>query len=415
MNSLQLISSKKELLSVFIFVTLIFLFNIIHEYFKYKDFTDEEVFSGNFQVVNIYDKNDYYVVKLKNENVAFFTSINKEQSLKKLEYLNIAIITVKVDFISYLKGFYAKSIYYDILPSKNYFKKSLFNKINEQHEEPRLKQLFSALFLAIPISKEYREIYTNFGISHLIAISGFHLGILSALVYWFIYFPYSYVHQRYLPFRNKKFDILVVTLLILLFYVILTDIVPSLLRAFVMFFIGIYFLRSNIKILSFQTLLITLLVIVSLYPKYLFSISLWFSMFGVFYIFLYLQYFKDLPKLFSFFLFNFWIFFVFNPIVHFFFLNTSYEQLISPFITVIFTIFYPLELFLHFIGYESLLDEYLLQFLDYKMSIYDVSTPLYFFILYVLTSLYAIFNKTAFIILNILLVIFNIYLYYGFR
>ena len=412
MNSLQLISSKKELLFVFIFVLLIFLFNIIHEYFKYKDFTQEELLNGDFQIVNIYDKKDYYVLKLKNENVSFFTSINKELSLKKLEYINIAIITSKVNFISYLKGFYAKAIYYDILPNKDSFKKNLFKKINEEHQDIRLKELFNALFLAVPISKEYREIYTNFGISHLIAISGFHLAILSSLVYWLIYFPYSYIHQRYFPYRNKKFDILVVTIFTLLFYLILTDLVPSLLRAFVMFFLGIYFLRSNIKILNFQTLFITLFVIIALYPKYLFSISLWFSIIGVFYIFLYLQYFKNMPKIFSLFLFNFWIFFVFNPIVHFFFFNTSYEQLLSPFITLIFTIFYPFELFLHFIGYGSFLDEYILQFLLYKMSIYEVSTPLYFFILYVLTSLYAIFNKSAFIYLNILLIIFNLYLYF---
>ena len=411
MNSLQLISSKKEFVWLFSFILLIFLFNIIHEYFKYKDFVEEELFSGKFQVVNIYDKSDYYVLKLKDENLSFFTSINKENNLKKLSYINIAILTSKIDFVSYLKGFYAKSIYYDILKDEKNFKKNLFENINEGHEKPQLKQLFAALFLAVPISKEYREIYTNFGISHLIAISGFHLGILSALVFWFIYFPYSYVHQRYFPYRNKRFDILVFVIGTLLFYVVLTDIVPSLLRSFIMFLIGIYFLRSNIKVFSFQTLFITLLVIISLYPKFLFSISLWFSMFGVFYIFLYLQYFKNIPKFYSFFLFNFWIFFVFNPIVHFFFLNTSYEQLLSPFITVVFTIFYPSELFLHFIGYGNLLDEYILPLLKYKMEIFEVSTPLWFFIMYVITSLSSIFYKKAFIALNMLLVLFNIYLY----
>ncbi len=165
---------------------------------------------------------------------------------------------------------------------------------------------------------------------------------------------------------------------VLVFYLVLTDIVPSLLRAFIMFSLGILYLRRNIEVLSFQTLLITLLLIITLYPKYLFSISLWFSVIGVFYIFLYIQYFKELPKVFSFLFFNFWIFAVFNPIVHYFFYNTSYEQLLSPFITLFFTLFYPIELFLHLIGFADIFDKYIIWFLEYRMFVFEIQTPLWF-------------------------------------
>jgi len=411
MNSLQLLSSKKEFFLFSSFLTFIFLFNIIHEYFKYKDFTFEEVYSSQFQIVNIYDKDDFYILKLKDPNLSFFTSVNKEQELKKLDNIDIAIITTKVDFISYLKGFYTKSIYFDILKETETFKTELFEKINKQHKEYRIQELFDALFLAIPISKENRVIYTNFGISHLIAISGFHLGILSFIVYWLVYFPYSFFHQRYFLYRNKKADISILTITVLLYYLILSDLVPSLLRAFTMFILAFLFLRSNIKVFSFQTLLLTLFMIIALFPKFLFSISLWFSIIGVFYIFLYIQYFKSLPKLAAFLFFNFWIFFVFNPIVHFFFYNTSYEQLLSPFITLGFTLFYPFELLLHLFDIGNILDSYISIFLDYKMYIYEKSTPLWYFILYIVISLGSVFDKRAFYCLNILLVIFNIYLY----
>ena len=417
MNSLQLISSKKEFLFLFSILFFIFLFNILHEYFKFKDFSKEELYSGKFQIINIYKKDDFFVLKLENSQISFFTSINIENNLKKLDYIEIAIITSQVDFISYLKGFYAKSIYYDILASKDSFKSILFKNINNQHKNKdlnkneKLQELFSALFLAIPISKENREIYTNFGISHLIAISGFHLGILSFIVYSFLYYPYSYIHQKYLLFRNKRFDILLITIFILLLYLLLTNLVASLLRSFIMFVLGIYFLRSNIKVFSFETLGLTLLLIIALFPKYLFSISLWFSIIGVFYIFLYIHYFKNLPKLAAFLFFNFWIFFVFNPIVHYFFPNTAYEQLLSPFVTLFFTFFYPIELFFHLIGYGNILDRFILYFLEYKMSIYELTTPLWFFLIYIFFSLYSIFEKRAFIVLNILLLLFNIYLY----
>jgi len=411
MNSLQLISSKKEFTFTFLFFSFLFMFNIFYEYNKYLDLVDEELYNGKFEIINIYDKDEYFVLKVKNDDFSFFTSIDKENTFEKMESINLAILTTKINFYSFLKGFYAKTIYYDVLQKSKSLKKDIQNNINNAHDNIEIKQLFNALFLAIPISKEYREIYTDFGISHLIAISGFHLAILAGVVYWLLYFPYSYIHQKYFPYRNRRFDILIISICVLLFYLVLTDLVPSLLRSFIMFVLGIYFLRRNLKVLSFQTLLITLLLIVSLFPKYLFSISLWFSIIGVFYIFLYLQYFKNLPKIFSFFLFNFWIFLVFNPIIHFFFYNTSYEQLLSPFITLFFTLFYPIELLLHLLGFGSLFDTYIILFLEYKMNIFEVITPFWFFILYVIISLGSIFYKRAFVLLNILLIVFNVYLF----
>ena len=412
MESLKLITSKKELLIYsFVFFT-IFLFNLINEYFNYKDFTNDEVYENKFQIENIYEKETYQVLKLRNSDFTFFTSIDKNHSFKKLDYINIAVLSNKLDFLSYLKGFYTKAIYYEQSFKKDEFKTKIYKKIVDSHENIKLQELFTALFLAVPISKENRQIYTDLGISHLIAISGFHLGILSFLSFWFIYFPYSYLHKKYFVYRNKKFDVLVFTMFILFFYLYLTNFVPSLLRSFVMFCLAVYFLRRNYDIFSFQSLLITFLFIIAFFPKYLFSISLWFSIIGVFYIFLYLHYFKKLPKLFSFFFFNFWIFFVFNPIVHLFFPNTVYEQLLSPFITLAFTIFYPLELFFHFIEKGDILDKTLLALLSYEVQTYSFYTNFYFFVFYVLLSLSSIFYKYSFIFLNVFLILFNILLYF---
>lgn len=411
MDSLQVISSKKDIFLIILFLSLVFLFNIIHEYMKYKDFTSQEVYYSNFKIQNIYDKEDFYVLKLQEKNLVLYTSIEKDTLIKKLSNINIAILTTNISFYEFLKGFYTKSLYHDEIFSDDTLKEKLLLKINEQHNNKKLQELFSALFLAIPISKEYREVYTNFSISHLIAISGFHLAILSFIVYWLISFPYSYFHKRYFIFRNKRADVMVLTIIILFLYLLLSNLVPSLLRSFIMFVLAFLFLRSNLKILSFQTLVLTFLIIISLFPQFLFSISFWFSIIGVFYIFLYLQYFKELSKIFSFLLFNIWIFLVFNPIVHFFFFNTSYEQLLSPLITLGFTIFYPFELISHILGYGNFLDSYILDFLEYKILVFDVETPLWFLISYIFLSIGSIFYNRAFIVLNVLMVLFNIYLY----
>lgn len=411
MNSLQLISTKKQLYTFVFLLSFIFLFNVLYEYSNYIDLKKEEIYSSKFRIVNIYDKEDYYVIKLQNDAFFFFTSISKENQFEKLDFIDVSFITTSISFYDFLKGFYAKSIYFENYMVSNDLKKYLFNKINANHEDIRVSELFNALFLAIPISKENRQIYTDLSISHLIAISGFHLAILIFIVYSIVYLAYCYLHKKYFIFRNKRFDILLLTIVITFLYLLLTGIVPSLLRAFIMFVIGIFLLRSNIKILSFNTLLLTLLLIVSIYPKFLFSISLWFSIIGVFYIFLYLQYFKNLPKVLSFFFFNIWIFLVFNPIVHYFFENTSYEQLISPFITILFTIFYPLELFFHLIGQGSLLDSFIIEFLNYKIVSFTSKTPLWLFIVYTITSLVSIYKKEAFIFLNILMLGFNLFMY----
>ena len=408
MDSLRLISSRNQFLFLFTALIFIFTLNIFYEYFKYKDFTKEELYLDKYQIINVYDKKDFYILKLQNNKFSFFTSINKEQKIDKLDYITIAVLSNNISFYEFLKGFYTKSIFYESIEQSSSFKKTIFKKINSSHENTKIQELFNALFLAIPISKENRQIYTDFGISHLIAISGFHLSILVFVIFIFLYYPYSYFHERYFPYRNKKADVLLVSIVILLYYLYLTNLVASLLRAFIMFVLAFLYLRANIKLFSYQTLLLTLLLIISFFPKYLFSISLWFSVIGVFYIFLYIQYFKDLPKLFSIILFNFWIFFVFNPIVHFFFPNTSYEQLLSPFLTIFFTVFYPLEGFLHLIGFGNLLDKYILLFLNYEMNVYEFSTSFWFFSIYVIFSLLSIFHKRSFILLNFLLIIFNV-------
>jgi len=394
-----------------LFLCLLFILNIGLEYNKYKGFVKEEVYKDSFEVLNIYDKKDYLVLKLSNNSFTYFTSIDKTQKIGKLQYINSTINTKNIDFLSYMKGFYTKTINIENINSTKNIKSIIFENINQSHQTQELKELFNALFLAIPISSSLRDICTNYSISHLIAISGFHLAVLSLIIYSIFYYPYSYFQSNYFPYRNKRFDISIITITIIAIYFIFIGLVPSLFRSFLMLVLAIYLLRYDIKLLSYKTLLLTFLIIIAIYPRFLFSISFWFSILGVFYIFLYLQYFKDLPKLFSFFFFNFWLFFAFNPIVHHYFYTTSYEQLLSPILTIVFTLFYPFELIMHLFSYGDLLDGLLRGFLNYKIDIYEIKTPFIFLVFYLLFSFFSIFYKLSFYLLNLLLILFSLYLY----
>ncbi|MEM5570808.1 ComEC/Rec2 family competence protein [Aliarcobacter butzleri] len=404
------IIKSKQIVTIFILFFAL-LINILLEYSKYLEFINEEVFETKVEVLNIYEKDDKDILKLKSSNFEFFTSIPKNEEIKKFDLLNILIVSRNIDFIDYLKGFYTKTIYFDELQKEQTFKDKIIKNIENNHKDEKIIELLNALFLAVPISKELRDVITAYGIAHVVALSGFHLVVLSFVIYWLLYFPYKFFQDRYFPYRNRKLDILLITTAILFYYLILTDIVPSLLRAFVMFCLGIYLLRSNIKILSYMTLFYTFLIVIAFYPKYIFSVGFWFSIFAVFYIYLFIQYFKNYNKWLLYIFFNIWMFLIFNPIVHYYFPQTSYEQFYSIPITIFFNFFYPAEIFAHIFGFSNYFDEYLKIFIEYKIFVYEVFTPLYFYILYLLVSLLSIWSKKAFILLNILMIGFNIYMY----
>ncbi|MDN5125634.1 ComEC/Rec2 family competence protein [Aliarcobacter butzleri] len=404
------IIKSKQIVTIFILFFAL-LINILLEYSKYLEFIDEEVFETKVEVLNIYKKDDKDILKLKSSNFEFFTNMPKNEEIKRFDLLNILIVSKNIGFIDYLKGFYTKTIYFDELQKEQTFKDKIIKNIENNHQDEKIIELFNALFLAVPVSKELRDVITAYGIAHVVALSGFHLVVLSFVIYWILYFPYKFFQDRYFPYRNRKLDILLITIAILFYYLILTDIVPSLLRAFVMFCLSIYLLRSNIKILSYMTLFYTFLIVIAFYPKYIFSIGFWFSIFAVFYIYLFIQYFKNYNKWLLFIFFNIWMFLIFNPIVHYYFPQTSYAQFYSIPITIFFNFFYPAEIFAHIFGFSNYFDEYLKIFIEHKIFVYEVFTPLYFYILYLFVSFLSIWSKKAFILLNLLMIGFNIYMY----
>ena len=412
MESLTLFVNNKERKLFFLSVFVLFTLNLLLDFYNYKKLIKNEVSNLDGTILNIYYKQNYNTVKIKTKDFTFFTSINKTKNLKIFDAINLYIITDKVTFISYLKGFYAKSFDINTLDSIKKNKQKIYTYITSQHNSNDISSLYNALYLATPLSTSMRTLANNLGISHLIAISGFHLSVISLVLYFIIHLIYNYIHKHFYPYRNKKYDITIAIGILLCIYLIFIDSPPSLLRALVMFVFALFLIRNNIKIVSFETLLIISIVIISMFPNLLFSLSLWFSIIGVFYIFLFIKYFNHLNKIIQFILFNFWLYLTINPITHYFFPTVALEQLYSPILTVLFTLFYPLSVILHLFNMGGVFDIYIENFNYLEIYNVEVYTPDLFFIFYILISLVSVVKKEVFILLNISMICFNLWLFH---
>jgi len=411
MQTLTLFKNFKESRFFYSLLFFIFIFNLFVEFNNYQLLKKNEVYHTKGIIENVYKKKNYQILKIKTQNFTFFTKYNQNKDVQILQNIDLYLTTKEITFLTYLKGFYTNSFNYNFLDSTAYHKEKIYNFIDSQHLNKDISSLYNALFIATPLTPNIRELASKLGISHLIAISGFHLGLISFVLYFIIQFIYNKLHTKILPYRNKRFDIMVITSFILLFYLYFIDVPASLLRAFIMFIFALFLSRNNIKIISFETLFIVLCIIISFFPKLLFSLSLWFSIAGVFYIFLFLKYFQNLHKFLQFILFNIWIFLGMNPIVHYFFETTTLEQLYSPILTILFSIFYPISILLHAFHFGGLFDIYIEKLIDLPISNMEFFTPTWFFILYIMVSLFATIRKNIFILLNLLFIIYNLWMF----
>jgi len=73
---------KNRQFSLIIILVFILLLNLSYKYIQYLDFKYENVFETKAEIVNIYKKDKYDILKLKSSNFEFFANIKKDESLK---------------------------------------------------------------------------------------------------------------------------------------------------------------------------------------------------------------------------------------------------------------------------------------------------------------------------------------------
>jgi len=394
---LNLFDKRREFLIFLSFIITILLINIFFKYQTYKELKKYPVKTITATVLKQYQKTKrgktYTVLKLRsNKGFDFFTTTKEDIKDLTDDRVRLKVVTKKISFLDLFKGFYAPSFYLELLKKDN-LKHTILHFITSQHQNPKMQELFSALFLAKPISHELRENVSNLGISHLIAISGFHLGVLFFVLYFLLSKPYKFLQDRYFPFRNRRFDLTIFITFLLFLYLYFLGFVPSLVRSYVMLVVGFYLYDRFYEIISFEVLVVAVLLIVAFIPSFFFSIGFWFSVSGVFFIYLFLSYFSSLKEWQIVVFLNIWVYIMMLPIIHYVFVKFTFLQLFSPLLSIVFIIFYPLELFLHLVGQGDLLDSLILKLFNLQANIYKIQTPLWFLILWVSFMLFLAYKS----------------------
>jgi len=398
LSKTELFTSTRQKALALCLLLCLFTFSLFIQYLQFQKLTEFDDYITQVYVEKQYKKKNYWVLKLQStEGFSFYTS--SRDNLKNLEgqHLMVRLFIKDLGFLSYLRGFYLPSTILSGLGHKEK-RYELMQELEDGHST-NVASVYKALFFAGSIPLVIREQLSALGINHLLAISGFHLGVLSFILFFILKLFYVPFQKNFFPFRNSHKDIAIVVLMVLFFYVYFLDFVPSLLRAFAMSVFAYLLYDRGIKILSFTSLALVIGFLIALWPKLLFALGFWFSVSGVFYIFLFLHYMKELKPWQSFILIHFWVYLAMLPIVHYFFGSFSLVQLLSPMLSMLFIVFYPLALLLHLVGFGDMLDPMLEYILSLKLLVTQVFIPLYLFVFIVFISLLSIVYKGFFYLL----------------
>ncbi|PAF49984.1 hypothetical protein BKH41_01410 [Helicobacter sp. 12S02232-10] len=356
----------------------------------------------------------YSVLKLADSNGNIFYTTSKED-IKSIinRYVRVYGQMAKCSFIEFIKSCYLSAYGISLLHKRDYRDK-IRDFIDAQHLNlnayASLGNLYRALFIADPLDKNWRDISNKLGLAHIIAISGFHLGILSSFLYFLLVPFYRYFQKRYFPYRNEAYDLGALILCFMFGYLLLLDFQPSFFRSFVMAMAAFLVYCSGIRLLSFSLLLFVCLFCIAFSPRLLMNIGFILSVAGVFYIFLFVKYFPKMHFILYGIFFNLAIFFNIAPIVHYFFPYFSLYQLASIPVGIVFVVFFPLSLGLHFFGFGNMFDDFLLQAFLIHPPFIEYYAPTWFVLAYVGISLGAVYSKRIYLFLNVCSIGFFIFL-----
>lgn len=380
-GAFELLTTPKEYLVCGVFLSLLLAINLYLEYLNYQKLDFSKPTSLNAQILLQYpktkDQKTYFVLKLQSKGMIFYTTI--KEPLKNLQYRYAQFFgRIKpCSFLESLKSCFFQTYSFS-LTRKQDFKSHVRHFIDSVHSNALVGNLYRALFIGDSLNKDLRDRANALGINHLLAISGFHLGILSASVYFLFSLFYTPLQKRYFPYRNAFYDIGVLVWVFLLGYLLLLDFLPSFFRAFLMGLLGFLACFFGVRLLSFKLLILACCIAIALLPKLLFSVGFLLSVCGVWYIFLFLKHTQAFFKSSSFLTRSFQaislsalVFLNMLIIAHAFFPMFSPYQLFSILLGLIFIVFFPLSLLLHAVGLGSLLD----RILNMPLTIPTISVP----------------------------------------
>lgn len=312
----------------------------------------------------------------------------------------IELQVAKVTFIDFLKGIHTRGVITEVYPELS-LKEKWYRRIALEHEDQWMQELYGALFVATPMSQEFQALVGAMGLSHILSISGYHYGIITLIAYFFLRSPYRWLQNRYFPYRHGNRDLFLLVLGILFFYLWALEFIPPMVRAFGMIAVGYWLYDRGIKIVSLQTLLIAVGVLIAFFPKLFFSLGFWFSSFGVLSIFIFIRYYEHWKPWQIFLALHLWCYLVLLPISLSIFGTFGWWHMGSIPLALVFNLYYPIVLGLHLTPWGDVFDPYLLQMFE-AGDIHTVTIPLWAGGMSILLALGAMWRKEAFWSLGVL-------------
>jgi competence protein ComEC len=352
----------------FLGVTLLLLaLHLGWKYRQYRQFVTRPFYYTRGEVLEVRPKRnaagEYRVLKVRTEEgVTLRTRSYRRGDLSGKRVRLQLFPSERIGFWDYLKGAYIPSRIKGVESAPETIRRDLGEWIASQHADPEAAAFYRAIFLADPLPESLRRKISALGVNHLVALSGFHLGILWGGVFLLLRPVYRFFQKRLFPWRYDLLDLGSFSLLFLAGYLWLTGPPPSLLRSYAMLLCGWGALLLGMEILSFSFLFLVGMVLSVLFPALVVSWGFWLSMGGVFAIFLLLKYWGDLPGwIVALLVIPSGIYLLMYPVSHTLFDVASPWQHLSPVLSLIFIPFYPLMILLHLLGLGGVLDGVLLQ------------------------------------------------------
>jgi competence protein ComEC len=211
LEEVSLFTKRRDILLFFALLFVLLFFSLSLEYHNYKNLTKFDSQLINARVLKQYTKTKqsktgkikkYQVLKLKSEDGFVFYTL-AEYKLSDIKYKNVQLEAWagNISFQEYMQGFFCWSKILQIYPEDSY-KTKLNSFIAAQHTDTNASLLYQALFTAQQLPYELQTFFSTLGISHLIAISGFHLGVLSTLLFFLLKYPYKFLQDNLFPYRS---------------------------------------------------------------------------------------------------------------------------------------------------------------------------------------------------------------------
>lgn len=345
----------------------------------------------------------YFSVLFRSPQMDFRTYYQTNMKRFEGSYFDVIVDTKKLSFIDLFKPPRVKLTSIKKSDETDGLQLRFKEFIASQHESEKAKEIYLNLFLNSEVSPEVEEFINGYGLGAFFAISGLNVALLMSFIFLLFIPPFKLLQDRYFPYINREFWILLPSFALLLLYAYLTDFTPSFIRAVVASIILFFFALRGEELLNYKTLFLTTAVCLAIFPSFLFSIGFWLSFYGVFLIYLFLANNKLKNKVAIYVALSSWLFVAMLPVIHYIFALFTKAHLLNSLFSAIFDAFYPLSLVAHLVGFGWIFDDWIVSTVDSAKELVraEFLTPTWFFVLHIALSFIAAIKKEGFFAFNI--------------